>query len=51
MESLVKKLHLPAADEKKISDELDFWKQTGIVVIIVLLLRPDAIQISCTNNF
>ena len=30
IESLVKKINLPAADEKKVCDELDFWKQTGI---------------------
>ena len=29
IESLVKKINLPAADEKKICDELDFWKQKG----------------------
>ena len=34
IESLVKKINLPAADEKKVCDELDFWKQTGINGII-----------------
>jgi hypothetical protein len=29
MESLVKKINLPASDEKKICDELDFWNKTG----------------------
>jgi hypothetical protein len=39
MKSLVKLLKLPATDEKKVCDELDFWNKTGIVVIIVLLLH------------
>ena len=30
IESLVKKINLPAADEKKVCDDLDFWKQAGI---------------------
>ena len=37
IESLVKKIHLPTADEKKVCDDLDFWKQTGINSIIFLL--------------
>ena len=36
MESLVKKINLPASDEKKVCDDLDFWKQTGINSIIFL---------------
>ena len=32
IESLVKRINLPAADEKKVCDELDFWKQTEILV-------------------
>ena len=36
IESLVKKTNLPAADEKKVCDDLYFWKQTGINSIIFL---------------
>ena len=36
IESLVKKINLPAADEKKVCVDLDFWKQTGINSIILL---------------
>ena len=38
IESLVKKINLPAADEKKVCDDLDFWKQTGINSIPFLIV-------------
>ena len=34
IESLVKKINLPAADEKKVCDDLDFWKKKGINSIV-----------------
>ena len=39
IESLVKKINLPAADKKKVCDELDFWKRTGINGIIFVCRR------------
>ena len=36
IETLVKKINLPAPDEKKVCDDLDFWKQTGINSILFL---------------
>ena len=38
IESLVKKINLPARDEKKVCDELDFWKQTGINSILFFIV-------------
>ena len=37
IESLVKTIHLPAADEKKVCDDLDFWKKTGINSILFFI--------------
>ena len=34
MESLVKKMNLPAADKKIICDDLDSWKDKGMVVLL-----------------
>ena len=38
IETLVKKINLPAPDEKKVCDDLDFWKQTGINSILFFIV-------------